>query len=85
MPYAVGVTRRANKELARLPAQMQERIDAALDALAADPRPPGTRKLTSGAYRVHVGDYRVLFDVDDDAQTINILRVGHRREVYKDL
>lgn len=83
MPYAISITRQANKELARLPTQVQDRIDAAIDALATTPRPPGTRKLTSGAYRIRVGDYRVIFDVDDAAQAIIIRRVAHRSDVYR--
>ena len=60
------------------------RIGAAIRALAEDPRPPGNLQLSGGdgELRIRVGDYRIVFDVQDDELVILVLRVGRRREVY---
>lgn len=65
--------------------QTARRILEALNALADDPRPPGCIKLQGGEgeLRIRIGDYRVVYDVVDDELVVLILRVGHRREVYR--
>jgi mRNA interferase RelE/StbE len=84
MPYAVHLKRSAEKELADLPQEMQKRIIKRLLTLKANPRPPGAKKLGGGErYRIRVGDYRVLYTIDDALQKIEVSAVGHRREVYR--
>jgi mRNA interferase RelE/StbE len=84
MAYSVGVERKAQKQIARLSSEMQDRIEAALGALAYDPRPPGCRKLHDReGWRIRIGDYRVVYLVDDDRLTVTILLVAHRRDVYR--
>jgi mRNA interferase RelE/StbE len=84
MAYSVGVERRAQKQIARLSRVMQDRVETALQALAEEPRPPGCRRLTNrGGWRIRVGDYRVIYEVDDDQLTVTILLIGHRRDVYR--
>ena len=81
--YRIEVERRVQKTLARLPRQDQVRIEAAIDALAEDPRPPGcvsVKAADPGTYRVRVGDYRVIYVVLDDEQVIIVARVARRRE-----
>ena len=79
--YAVFIEARADKALGKLPREVQERLEAAMDALAEDPRPQGSRKLSGReGYRIRVGDYRVLYDVDDAERTVT--RVGHRGSIY---
>ena len=82
--YRVEVARRAVKAIARLPRKEQLRIRAAIDLLAKDPRPPGCVALTGedSVYRVRVGDYRILYEVIDRRLVIQVVRVGHRRDVY---
>jgi len=77
----------ARKDLDRLRGGTWERVRDALLALREDPRPNGCRKLRGGTdtYRIGVGDYRAVYDVDDNQQQITVLRVGHRRDVYRDL
>jgi mRNA interferase RelE/StbE len=60
---------------------------AQMRALATDPRPPGTRPLRgySPWLRVRVGDYRIIYDVDDDGLVVIVAIIGHRREVYRNL
>jgi mRNA interferase RelE/StbE len=83
--YRVEIARRAVKALAALPRKEQQRVRAAIDLLAENPRPPGCVALTgeAHAYRVRVGDYRIVYEVFDDRLVVQVVRVGHRRDVYR--
>lgn len=83
--YRVEIARRAIKSIAKLPRKEQLRVRAAIDLLADDPRPPGCVALTGedSVYRVRVGDYRILYEVMDERLVIHVVRVGHRRDVYR--
>ena len=84
MSYSIGILRRAQKELAQLPKQEYERIKAAIKNLSQDPRPTGCKKLSGReGWRIRVGNYRVIYEIDDPQQRLTILHVGHRRDVYK--
>ncbi len=85
MKYAVALERAAARFLLRLKdAKLKKRLDDAIEVLSDDPRPPGCRKLagTSDRYRIRVGDYRIIYRVDDGKVTVLVLVIGHRREVY---
>ena len=83
--YRVEVARRALKILSGLPRREQQRIRAAIDLLAEQPRPPGAVRLVGEphAYRVRVGDYRILYEIFDDRLVIQVVRVAHRKDVYR--
>jgi len=82
--YTVTITRAALKELDSLSSVAQARVRAAIDSLADDPRPNSATQLRgSTAWRMRVGDYRVVYDIDDTQLTVTVIRVGHRREVYR--
>ncbi len=83
--YRVEIARRAIKSIARLSLKEQLRIRAAIDLLAQQPRPPGCVALAGedSVYRVRVGDYRILYQVIDKKLVIHVVRVGHRRDVYR--
>ena len=84
MAYRVNLHRPAEKELDRLTAGIRQRIGAKLLELENNPRPHGVQKLQGhDGYRIRIGDYRVLYLIDDRAGTIEVLAVGHRREVYR--
>ena len=85
--YEIRIARRAAKSLAALQRRDQQRIRAAIELLAEDPRPPACVALAGedAVYRVRVGDYRIVYEVRDDVLLIHIVRVGHRREVYRSL
>jgi mRNA interferase RelE/StbE len=85
MAYRVEVKASAVKEIAALPKRDQRRVVSAIDALADDPRPHGVRKLagSENVYRVRVGDYRIVYQVFDDVLIVHVVRVGHRRDVYR--
>lgn len=83
MAYHLEIERRALKEIARLPWQDQERIEAAIDTLADDPRPKGCQHVQAadpGTYRLRVGDYRIVYLVRDADQAVIVARVARRRE-----
>ena len=83
--YTVEIARRAIKSIAGLPRQEQHRVRAAIDLLVDEPRPPSCVALTGAesVYRVRVGDYRILYEVIDERLVIHVIRVGHRRDVYR--
>ena len=84
MLYLVKLKRSAEKELEHLPEKIHDRIVAALIALKNNPLPVGAKKLHGReGYRIRVGDYRILYVVDDSKQKIEVFSVAHRREVYK--
>jgi len=78
-PYAVAYDPKALKELAKLDKQVARRILRAVDALAADPRPSGTRPLVGFAHlwRIRVGDYRAIYTIRDAELVVLVLRVAH--------
>ena len=81
--YQIEISKRVRKQVARLPRRDQARVLAAVKALAGDPRPTGCRSVKvagKGAYRVRVGDYRVIYVVLDDERVIIIARVARRSE-----
>lgn len=84
MKYRVSILRRAQKELANLPSEAFERVRDALRGLADDPRPLGCKKLQGReGWRIRVGNYRVLYKIDDDQHTVEVVHIGHRRDVYR--
>jgi len=84
MNYAVFILRRALKELAKLPPEIYERIKAAIWGLGQEPKPAGCQKLTGReGWRIRVGNYRVIYEIDDVQHTVTVLHVGHRRDVYR--
>ena len=84
MTYAVEMLRSAQKQLTRLPAEDQERILVAMEALADAPRPQGCSKLTGrDAWRIRVGDYRIIYEIFDDRRVVIVVVVGHRKDAYR--
>jgi mRNA interferase RelE/StbE len=83
--YRVALTASAEKELHRLPAKVVARIMPRLEHLASAPRPAGCKKLKGGdkEWRIRVGDYRIVYVIDDTARTVDVTRIAHRREVYE--
>jgi mRNA interferase RelE/StbE len=85
MTYRIEIKRSARKSFLGLPKSIQMRMGAAINELAANPRPPGSRKLTGSSvlYRVRIGDYRVVYEIHDDRLVVVVIRLGHRREIYR--
>ncbi|HEX8423516.1 MAG TPA: type II toxin-antitoxin system RelE/ParE family toxin [Pyrinomonadaceae bacterium] len=84
--YTVSVGRTAQKEIKSLDQSVRGRVIQALRSLAHDPRPPGCRKLVGShhhRWRVRVGDYRVIYIVDDEGRVVEIVAVRHRSKAYE--
>ena len=75
----------AAKELRKLDRETIRRVLAAVEALAIDPYPQGTRKIkgSSRSYRIRVGEYRIIYCIQEGPPTVEIIRVGHRRAIYR--
>lgn len=85
MSYRVEFTTAAARQLKKLPRQARDRVLSGVEGLAEDPRPHGAKKLVGEdtAWRIRVGDYRVIYDVFDTELTVTVVRAGHRRDVYE--
>lgn len=86
MSYTVLLERQAEKELRNLPTQVLRRVDSRLIALAEEALPRGAAKLRGKegeGWRIKVGDYRILYTVDEARQVIKVYRIKHRREAYR--
>ena len=84
MAYRIEFLSRARRELAKLPNPIGERIAREIDGLKDLPRPPGCKKLTGiDAWRIRIGDYRVIYQIRDDRLIVLVVRVGHRRDIYE--
>lgn len=84
MSYQIQVLPVAVRAIRKLPPEGKRRVQAVIEILADDPRPPAARKLTGRPeWRVRSGDYRVLYRIEDAVLTVVIIDAGHRREIYR--
>jgi mRNA interferase RelE/StbE len=84
MRFQVILPKSVQKELNRLPDEIADRILARLAGLEGNPRPPDVKKLKGrDAWRIRVGDYRVIYEIHDRIFQIIIITIGHRREIYR--
>lgn len=84
MAYTVLLPRRIQRDIDQLPTADARRIYVAIYNLKQDPRPAGCVKLTGRpAWRIRVGRYRVIYEIDDTELVITVVDVGHRRDVYR--
>jgi mRNA interferase RelE/StbE len=84
--YRLVIKPSATKELDAVePKRLRQRLVRAIEELAAEPRPPGCEKLAGGTdlYRIREGDYRAVYSIEDRDRLVRVLKVGHRREVYR--
>lgn len=82
--YKLVVRESVSKDLKGIPKKDVRRILAAIEALAAEPRPPGIKKLSGQErYRLRSGNYRVLYEIEDDRLIVCVVKVRHRRDVYR--
>ncbi len=85
--YQVLVQPSAHKTLRKLPKDVQHRIIAKMESLADDPRPIGAIKLKGEEddyWRLRVGDYRIVYEIEDEKLFILVLRIGHRKDIFRD-
>lgn len=83
--YKIEIARSAEKQLAELDKAEQIRVLKRIVALAGDPTPPGCRKLSGeeDAYRIRVGTFRVIYTIENKILTVRVVKVGHRKDVYR--
>ena len=82
--YKILIRGKAAKQIQQLPPPIFRRVQQTIDGLSDNPRPPGVKKLRGETgYRLRVGAYRILYEIDDATQQVTIYRVKHRREVYR--
>lgn len=85
MAHRVTIERSALRDLKRVPLHVRDRIDKHIQALADNPRPQGVEKLSGSdcSYRIRVGGYRILYEVHDETLHVLVVKIGHRRDVYR--
>ena len=85
MNYRVELSRKVNKQLKALPVAVRSRLQTKLKALGMEPRPPGVVKLknSENQYRIRVGNYRIIYEIEDEILLILVLKVAHRQDAYK--
>lgn len=83
--YVIYLERMAERDMKKLSAEDFHRIAFHIEALSKNPRPSGCRKITNSKsdWRIRVGDYRVIYEIDEKTKTVKVMRVKHRREVYR--
>jgi len=83
--YRVLIRKPAADELGRIPKKPLRRIVERIHSLGEEPRPQGSEKLSAQErYRIRQGDYRIVYGIDDALRTVEIVKIGHRSEVYRD-
>lgn len=84
MAYALSVPKVVEKQLDALPSSARDNVIKAISRLRDEPRPPGCVKLKGyDAWRIRVGDYRVIYEIQDEQLAVLLIRVAHRREAYR--
>jgi mRNA interferase RelE/StbE len=86
LTYAIAILEKAKRELAAVSEKDRKRIASQIDALAEDPRPAGVQQLKGelkNHFRIRIGDYRVIYQIKDKLLIVVVVRIGHRREIYR--
>lgn len=85
MTYRVALSPAASRQMRKFDPHVRRRIQAAIELLAEEPRPPAATRLVggSGEWRVRTGDWRIIYEIHDDELLVLVLQAGHRREVYR--
>ena len=83
--YLIIISRVAEKQLATFPKHIANNITAKIDSLSQDPRPVGCKKLEGSEkeFRIRTGDYRIVYRIEDSHLIVEVIRIGHRSDVYK--
>ncbi len=83
--YRIKIAKRAVKSLLALPKKVRHQLSTAIDALAENPRPTGTKKLTGSTdlYRMRVGNYRMIYKIKDAELIVLVVKIGHRKDIYR--
>jgi len=83
--YRVRIEKQTSKALEKIDVVIRKRIVEVIRSLADNPRPPGSKKMKNReGWRVRIGDYRVIYGIDDERSLVSVAKIGHRREVYRE-
>ena len=84
MKYKIFIEKSALKNLSKIPLQDQSRVINSIQKLSKNPRPSGNKKLSGrDAWRIRVGNYRVIYEIHDDRLIILVINIGHRKDIYR--
>ena len=83
MPYRIEWKPSAARAFRKLSREVQVRIGSRIDSLATNPRPDGVKKLDENAWRIRVGDYRIIYEIQDSVLMVMVVRVANRRDAYR--
>jgi mRNA interferase RelE/StbE len=84
MAYKIKIVSSAERQFLKLSGFLQDKLSVKILALAKNPHPFGNQKLRdSQFYRIRIGDYRIIYSINDKTRTVEILDIGHRREIYR--
>ncbi|OGU77357.1 MAG: hypothetical protein A2499_04230 [Stygiobacter sp. RIFOXYC12_FULL_38_8] len=84
MPFVVLIPKKVEKQIAALPVEVIERVLLLLGGLTNNPFPQNSKKLKNrNGYRLRIGEYRIIYEINENERSIIVLRVAHRKEVYK--
>ena len=84
MNYKIFIERSAQKALSKVPVRDQNRMIESIQNLSDNPRPSNAKKLTArSGWRIRIGNYRVIFEIEDDRLIITVISIGHRKDIYK--
>lgn len=84
MTYKLSIRRKAQKQLAKLPPIDYKKVKQAILDLAQNPRPPGSKKLKGrDGWRIRQGDYRIIYEIQDNQMIVIVLDIGHRKDIYR--
>lgn len=85
MTYRVTLAPSAARQLRTFDPEVRRRVQAAIELLAVEPRPPAATRVVGGAgeWRVRTGNYRIVYEINDDELVVLVLRMGHRRDIYE--
>lgn len=87
MPYKIFIGRNAEKDFRKTPKAIQKKLSSVIIKLNDNPKPPNVRKISGSEnyYRIRVGDYRIVYEINHREKKVNIFRIRHRREAYLNL
>ena len=85
MGYSIEFSNRAAKDLLKLPSKIRVALGRSIEKLSVSQRPVGSQKLKGedSLYRIRVGDYRIIYSVEDSKLVVLVVKIGHRREIYR--
>lgn len=84
--YSITFKKSAEKEIYKLPSPVAKRVSIAIDKLARNPRPVGSKKLEGqkeNLWRIRIGDYRIIYSIEDEIKIVEIRKIGHRKDIYQ--